>query len=155
MNGRKNSAEALRYYTLAAERGNIKAMHNLAVIHAEGAEGQPDMKAATRWFRMAADRGVADSQYNLGVLYARGLGVEANLAESYRWFALAANQGDTDAAKKRDDVAKRLDVQTLVAAKLAVQTWAPAPIETSANEVRLRPEWEKAEAPARKRSVKK
>ena len=155
MNGRKNSAEALRYYTLAAERGNIKAMHNLAVIHAEGAEGKPDLNAATRWFRMAADRGVADSQYNLGVLYARGLGVQANLAESYRWFSLAANQGDVDAAKKRDDVAKRLDVQTLVAAKLAVQTWAPAPIETSANEVRLKPEWEKAETPARKRSVKK
>jgi localization factor PodJL len=104
---------------------------------------------------MAADRGVADSQYNLGVLYARGLGVEANLAESYRWFALAANQGDTDAAKKRDDVAKRLDVQTLVAAKLAVQTWAAAPIEAAANEVRLKPEWDKAEVPARKRSVKK
>jgi localization factor PodJL len=155
MNGRKNTAEALRYYSAAAEKGNIKAMHNLAVIHAEGVDGKPDMKTATKWFRMAADRGVADSQYNLGVLYARGLGVEANLAESYRWFALAANQGDKDAAKKRDDVAKRLDVQTLVAAKLAVQTWATAPIETSANEVRLKPEWEKAEAPARKRSVKK
>jgi localization factor PodJL len=155
LSGRKNPAEALRYYTAAAEKGNIKAMHNLAVIHAEGVDGQPDMKAATKWFRMAAERGVADSQYNLGVLYARGLGVKANLAESYRWFALAANQGDQDAAKKRDDVAKRLDVQTLVAAKLAVQTWATAPIETSANEVRLKPEWEKAEAPARKRSVKK
>ena len=155
LSGRKNPTEALRYYTAAAEKGNIKAMHNLAVIHAEGVDGTPDMKAATKWFRMAADRGVADSQYNLGVLYARGLGVKANLAESYRWFALAANQGDQDAAKKRDDVGKRLDVQTLVAAKLAVQTWAAAPIETSANEIRLKPEWEKAEAPARKRSVKK
>jgi localization factor PodJL len=155
LNGRKNPAEALRYYALAAERGNIKAMHNLAVIYAEGANGKPDMRAAARWFRMAADRGVADSQYNVGVLYARGLGVEANLAESYRWFSLAANQGDVDAGKKRDDVAKRLDVQTLVAAKLAVQTWTPEPIEIAANEVRLKPEWEQAAAPARKRSVKK
>ena len=43
------------------------------------------------------------------------------MAESFRWFALAANQGDADAAKKRDDVAGRLDAQSLTAAKLAVQ----------------------------------
>jgi localization factor PodJL len=140
---------------MAAEGGNIKAMHNLAVMHAEGPDGKPDYKTAARWFRMAADRGVRDSQYNLGVLYARGLGVEQNLTESFRWFALAANQGDTDAGKKRDDVAKRLDVQSLVAAKLAVQTWVAAPVDAAANEVRLKPEWEKAETPQRKRSVKK
>jgi localization factor PodJL len=155
LNGRKNPSEALRLYRIAAEGGNIKAMHNLAVIHAEAPEGQADMKTAVRWFRMAAERGVRDSQYNLGVLYARGLGVEQNFAESYRWFAVAANQGDTDASKKRDDVAKRLDVQTLVAAKLAVQTWAPAKIEPSANEVTLKPEWEQMGSPVRKRSVKK
>ena len=49
----------------------------------------------------------------------------ANLAESYRWFALAAANGDSDAAKKRDEVAARLDQQTLAAAKLAAQTFAP------------------------------
>jgi len=155
LSGRKNPAEAVRLYRIAAEGGNIKAMHNLAVIHAEAPEGQADIKTAVRWFRMAAERGVRDSQYNLGVLYARGLGVEQNFAESYRWFAIAANQGDADASKKCDDVAKRLDVQTLVAAKLAVQTWAPAKIDAAANEVALKPEWEQTGSPVRKRSVKK
>ena len=55
--------------------------------------------------------------------YARGIGVEANLAESYKWFAIASGLGDQDAAKKRDEVAARLDPQTLMAAKLAVQTF--------------------------------
>jgi localization factor PodJL len=152
----KNSAEAMRYYMIAAEGGTIKAMHNLAVMIAEGANGKPDYRAAARWFRMAAERGVRDSQYNLGVLYARGLGVEQNLAESFRWFSLAANQGDADAAGKREDVAKRLDAQSLVAAKLAVQTWQPAAIDAAANEVQLKPEWDKAaEATPRKRTVKK
>ncbi len=155
LSGRKNPAEAVRLYRIAAEGGNIKAMHNLAVIHAEAPEGQADIKTAARWFRMAAERGVRDSQYNLGVLYARGLGVEQNFAESYRWFAVAANQGDVDAGKKRDDVAKRLDVQTLVAAKLAVETWAPAKTDAAANEVTLKPEWEQTGSPVRKRSVKK
>ena len=87
----------------------------------------PTTTRAAQWFRKAAARGVADSQYNLGILYARGIGVEQNLAESYKWFALAAQQGDQDAGKKRDDVAARLDQQSLVAARLAMQTFAAEP----------------------------
>jgi localization factor PodJL len=151
----KNSAEARRYYAIAAEAGHAKAMHNLAVLYSEGVDGKPDYKTAARWFRMAAERNVRDSQYNLGVLYARGFGVDQNMAESFRWFALAANQGDADAAKKRDDVAGRLDAQSLTAAKLAVQTWTATPLDDAANNARLKPEWEKAEAAApRKRAIK-
>jgi hypothetical protein len=54
-----------------------------------------------------------------------GIGVEQNLAESYKWFSLAAAQGDADSGRKRDDVAKRLDPQSLAAAKLAIQTFSP------------------------------
>jgi len=120
---KKDLDKARQLYLAGADKGNAKAVHNLAVLYAEGIDGKPDYRTASQWFRKAADRGVADSQYNLGILYARGIGVEQNLAESYKWFALAAQQGDQDAAKKRDDVASRLDQQSLVAAKLAVQTW--------------------------------
>jgi localization factor PodJL len=116
---------ARRYYTLAAERGNAKAMHNLAVLDADGGGKGANYKSASLWFRKAADRGVADSQFNLGILYARGIGVDQNLAESFKWFSLAAAQGDTDAGRKRDDIGKRLDPQSLAAAKLAIQTFAP------------------------------
>ncbi|WGS21651.1 MULTISPECIES: hypothetical protein [unclassified Bradyrhizobium] len=114
---------ARRYYVQAAERGNAKAMHNLAVLDADGGGKGADYKSAAQWFRKAADRGVADSQFNLGILYARGIGVEQNLAESFKWFSLAAAQGDADAGHKRDDIAKRLDPQSLAAAKLAIQTF--------------------------------
>ena len=118
---------ARRYYMQAAERGNAKAMHNLAVLDADGGGKGADYKAASQWFRKAADRGVADSQYNLGILYARGIGVDQNLAESFKWFSLAAAQGDADAGRKRDDIAKRLDPQSLAAAKLAIQTFTAEP----------------------------
>ena len=118
---------ARRYYVQAAERGNAKAMHNLAVLDADGGGKGANYKSASQWFRKAADRGVADSQYNLGILYARGIGVEQNLAESFKWFSLAAAQGDADAGRKRDDIAKRLDAQSLAAAKLAIQTFTPEP----------------------------
>ncbi len=118
---------ARRYYTEAAERGNAKAMHNLAVLEADGGGKGANYKSASQWFRQAADRGVADSQFNLGILYARGIGVEQNLAESFKWFSLAAAQGDADAARKRDDIAKRLDPQSIAAARLAIQTFTPEP----------------------------
>jgi localization factor PodJL len=122
---KKDLDTARRYYMQAAERGNAKAMHNLAVLDADGGTKGANYKSASQWFRKAADRGVADSQFNLGILYARGIGVEQNLAESFKWFSLAAAQGDTDAGHKRDDVAKRLDPQSLAAAKLAIQTFVP------------------------------
>jgi localization factor PodJL len=118
---------ARRYYMQAAERGNAKAMHNLAVLDADGGGKGANYKSASQWFRKAADRGIADSQFNLGILYARGIGVEQNLAESFKWFSLAAAQGDADSVHKRDDIAKRLDAQSLAAAKLAIQTFTPEP----------------------------
>jgi localization factor PodJL len=132
---KKDLMEARRLYLAAAQQGNAKAMHNLAVLYSVGLEGIPDYKTASQWFQKAADRGVADSQYNLGILYARGVGVAQNLAESYKWFALAAQQGDKDAGKKRDEVAARLDAQSLVAARLAVQTWTADPEPDQATKV--------------------
>jgi len=119
---KKDIDTATAYYRQAADRGNAKAMHNLAVLQADGG-GKPDYKTAAYWFLKAANRGVADSQFNLGILYARGIGVAQDLGESYKWFALAAAQGDNDSARKRDDIANRLDAQALAAAKLAVQTF--------------------------------
>jgi localization factor PodJL len=140
---------ARRYYLQAAERGNAKAMHNLAVLDADGGGKGADYKSASQWFRKAADRGVADSQFNLGILYARGIGVEQNLAESFKWFSLAAAQGDADSARKRDDIAKRLDVQSLAAAKLAIQTFTPEQQPDDAVNVPTPPGgWDSAPAPS-------
>jgi localization factor PodJL len=144
---KKDLEKARQLYIAGADKGNAKAVHNLAVLYAEGIDGKPDYRTASQWFRKAADKGVADSQYNLGILYARGIGVDQNLAESYKWFALAAQQGDQDAAKKREDVAARLDQQSLVAAKLAVQTWAPDAPPDEAMNVKAPPGgWDNAQA---------
>ena len=47
--------------------------------------------------------------------------------KSFKWFSLAAAQGDANSVRKRDDIAKRLDPQSLAAAKLAIQTFTPEP----------------------------
>jgi localization factor PodJL len=131
----RDMAEAKAWYERAAQAGNAKAMHNLAVLSADGAGGTPDYAAAARWFAAAAENGVRDSQYNLGILYAKGLGVDRDLTLSYKWFAVAAAGGDTDAAKKRDDVAQVLDKEALARARLAVETWSPTTPDPAANEI--------------------
>jgi localization factor PodJL len=136
---KKDLAVARDLYLAAANRGNGKAMHNLAVLYAEGINGPADYRTAAHWFSKAADHGIPDSQYNLGILYARGIGVQQNFAESYKWFALAANQGDNEAAKKRDEVAEKLDPQSLTAARLAVQTWSAQPQPDDAISVKAPP----------------
>jgi localization factor PodJL len=139
---------------LAAESGHLKAMHNLAVMMVEDGGTKPDYTNAIPWFRKAAERGLRDSQYNLGVIHARGLGAGQNLTESFLWFSLAANQGDAEAAKKRDDVAARLDQQTLAAAKLAVQTWTAKPSDESVNAPRAKPEWQNVAVAPKKKQKK-
>jgi localization factor PodJL len=136
---KKDLESARKLYFAAAEQGSGKAMHNLAVLYAEGTPGKLDYKTASLWFRRAALRGVRDSQYNLGILCARGIGLEQNLPESYKWFSLAAQQGDADAIKKRDEVAARLDPQSLIAAKLAVQTFVADPEPEQAVSVKTPP----------------
>jgi len=132
----KDLAEARRLYVAAADKGHAKAMHNLAVLYAGGVDGKPDYAAASQWFRHAAVHGIVDSQYNLAVLYARGLGVERNLAESYKWFALAAKAGDKDAARKRDDIATRLDAKQLESARLNAESFVAVPQPDEATAIR-------------------
>jgi localization factor PodJL len=144
---KKDRALARQLYTAAAEKGHAKAMHNLAVLYAEGFDGKPNYRMAAQWFRKAADHGIADSQYNLAILYIRGIGVEQNLTEAYKWFALAANQGDQEAAKKREEVAERVDEQTLSAAQQAVQTFVIAQQPEHAVSLRTPPGgWDRANA---------
>ena len=122
---KKDLQAARRLYLAAANKGHAKAMHNLAVLHAEGIDGKPDYKVAAQWFRKAAaygvDRQPVQSGDPLCPRHRRGAEPRRNPTSGSRWPPPA---GDQDAAKKRDEVAARLDQQTLMAAKLAAQTFA-------------------------------
>jgi localization factor PodJL len=126
---------AMAWYAKAAGAGNARAMHNLAVMNAEAAAGgKPDYGEAAQWFRKAGQLGIRDSQFNLGVLYARGMGVPQDLVQSWLWFSLAAQQGDADAAKKRDDVATKMDAVALAAAAKALAEFKTATPSPAAND---------------------
>jgi localization factor PodJL len=135
----RDAAEAKRWYARAAEAGNARAAHNLAVMDAEPVDDKPDYVEAAKWFRKAAELGVRDSQYNLAVLYARGLGVEQDFRQSWLWFSLAAAQGDADAAKKRDEVAAKMDPAELATAADELAKFKVATPDPAANDVAVPP----------------
>ncbi|WP_342150629.1 hypothetical protein [Methylorubrum sp. SB2] len=132
----RDLGQAKSWYGRAADMGNTRAMHNLAVLHAENpaANGRPDFATAALAFRRAAEHGVRDSQYNLAVLYARGLGVSQDLVQSYLWFSTAAAQGDDEAGRKRDEVAGKLGPADLARAREIVAGFKPKPVDPAANE---------------------
>ncbi|MEI2298102.1 peptidoglycan-binding protein [Ensifer sp. MJa1] len=137
----RDAAKAKALYLAAAGQGNASAMHNLAVLLASGRDGAPDFAKATKWFAKAAELGIRDSQFNLAVLYARGNGVPQDLTESYKWFAAAAKEGDTDAAAKRDEVAKAMKPEQLESAKQKAEAWKVMPVDAKANTVDVPDAW--------------
>ncbi|WP_457582218.1 peptidoglycan-binding protein [Ensifer canadensis] len=137
----RDAAKAKALYLKAAGQGNASAMHNLAVMLASGRDGSPDFNEATKWFAKAAELGIRDSQFNLAVLYARGNGVPQDLEASYKWFAAAAREGDTDAAAKRDEVAKAMKPEQLSSAKAKADAWKAQPVDAKANTVDVPDAW--------------
>jgi localization factor PodJL len=132
---KKDSAEARRWTERAAEGGDRKAMHNLALYYFEGTGGPKNTTTAAEWFRRAADLGLTDSQYNLGRLYEEGFGVAQNPAEAYKWYLIAAQGGDADSRASALRVKGELSAEAQSAAERAAQSFhaaapgaAPAPM---------------------------
>jgi TPR repeat protein len=92
---------ALRWYHMAADRGNAKAMRGLGCMYYSGCwdldkrEGVAcNYAEAMRWWRMAADKGDDAAMGLIGYLYHNGDGAEQDYAEAIRWYRMAADKGD-------------------------------------------------------------
>ena len=60
---KQNDAEALRWFTKAAEQGDAEAQTNLGVMYLKGEGVKQDDAEALRWFTKAAEQGDAEAQY--------------------------------------------------------------------------------------------
>lgn len=95
-----NIVSAVEYLEKASAKGFRLAMHLLAEIYLDGAQGVPMNKTkAIELLRESADEGYAESQSSLGLCYATGNGVEQDDYEAVRWFTMAAEQGEPNAQK--------------------------------------------------------
>jgi localization factor PodJL len=121
----KDLAQARLWTERAAENGERKAMHNLALYYFEGMGGPKNLTAAAQWFHRAADLGLVDSQYNLAKLYEGGFGVVANPAEAYKWYLVAARSGDAESRTAAQRIKDQLSSDAQAAAVQAAQAFHP------------------------------
>src|SRR5690606_3217669 len=116
---KKDPVEARRWAERAAQAGERKAMHNLALYLFEGAGGPKDAALAAQWFRRAAELGLVDSQFNLAQLYEHGSGVGLNGAEAYKWYLIAGRSGDAEARASALRLRERISPEARAVAERA------------------------------------
>jgi localization factor PodJL len=121
-------AKAAHWYEMAANQGNRKAMHNLAVSYAK-----KNMAEAARWFAKAAVLGLSDSQFNLAVLYERGDGVPQSLLDAYKWYSIAAAAGDSESKQRMETLRSQLNDSDKAAANKSAAIFHAAPLNRAAN----------------------
>ena len=97
---RKDYAEAVRLFRLAAEQNHAAAQCKLGDVYFCGWGVSKDYAEAVRWFRLAAEQGFAHAQNALGDRYYYGQGVSRDYAEAVRWYRRAADQNHAGAQCK-------------------------------------------------------
>ncbi|WP_252348279.1 tetratricopeptide repeat protein [Gluconobacter sp. P1D12_c] len=64
----KNRARAYRLYVSSAEKGNVKALNMLGLLHEDGVSGSPDPEGAKVFFQAASEGGDCWADLNLARL---------------------------------------------------------------------------------------
>ncbi|MFT4955146.1 MAG: localization factor PodJL [Brevundimonas sp.] len=125
----QNAAEARIWTERAAQGGEVRAMHNMALYLFDGVGGDRSQVQAVRWFRQAAERGLTDSQYNLGRIYEQGAdGVAANAGEAYKWYLIAGRAGDEQAQADADRMTGELSAGVRRTARHAADAFEAPPL---------------------------
>jgi len=88
-----DSKEALRWYQVAANRGNAKAQYNLGRFYEEGICIPVDKKQAMRWYQKAAYQGNGCADFSLGRFYEDGTGGLKDPERAQFWYQNAVRLG--------------------------------------------------------------
>ncbi|MGE5539740.1 MAG: tetratricopeptide repeat protein [Gemmatimonas sp.] len=90
---RRNDAEAVRWFRIAAEQGYAPAENNLGYMYAEGRGVKRDDQQAVKWYRRAADRAYPPAQTSLAMMVSAGRGMPRNDLLALALYSAASGQG--------------------------------------------------------------
>ena len=93
-------SNAISYYELAANQGNVNAQIDLYEIFYVGEYVEENDKEAFKWIKMAAQQGNAEAECSIARAYVFGTGVEADYEEAVKWYEKAAEQGCKEAIRE-------------------------------------------------------
>lgn len=86
--GRKHNDElALKYYRLSAEQGDVRAMHQLALLYINLKQKPIKLQQALSWWKKSAEAGFAPAQYYFGMANYIGLGIQQDKTAAQQWIA--------------------------------------------------------------------
>ena len=89
----KNYSEALKLFTLAAQKGHVLSQYNLGVMYSKGQGIPKNNYESLKWYTEAAINGDINAQYSVGIRYEKGIGTPPNTSLALKWIRLAAEKG--------------------------------------------------------------
>lgn len=90
----QNYVEAIKHYSYAADKGDIYAINNLAILYLNGTGVTKDITKGITLFSKAAERGNVEAQVNLGLYYLSTIKESNNLNKALKWFTEAAKDNN-------------------------------------------------------------
>lgn len=95
----KGLADAIPLYEKAAQKGDWRAQHVLALdIYSSGEDMPEDYAKAVKWALMAADNDGTQYVFELlGKCYEKGLGTDKNVALAMKYYQMAIKEGSAEA----------------------------------------------------------
>src|SRR4051794_33514309 len=63
----RNAEQAIKFFRLAADKGNLDAMRHLGYVHALGQGVEQNYDAATDWYNKAANAGDVKAKWSLAI----------------------------------------------------------------------------------------
>jgi localization factor PodJL len=125
--------QAFQWFEASALRGNLKAMHDLAIAYDQGQGTARDPIRASAWFNRAANQGYVDSQFDLAVLYERGDGVRQNPVLALKWYLIAGRAGDAQARARSDQLGREMPADIVAQARSLADNFKPENHDPIAN----------------------
>lgn len=134
----RDVAEALKYYTLGAEWGDMRAQMDLATMFDKGWGVPQDLARAAKWYEASAKQGQPSAQYNIATMYEEGVSVQQDKVRAYMYYQLAIEGGfpqfAAEAIEKLSATMKPVEIKE--ATKL-VRAFKPMTREESAKELEV------------------
>lgn len=134
----RDLATAIKYYTLGAEWGDMRAQMDLATLFDKGWGVPQDMARAAKWYEAAAKQGLASSQYNIATMYQDGVGVAPDKVKAYMYYQLSIEGGFPKfATEALEGLAAEMSSAEIKEATKMARAFVPQTREESAEEMKV------------------
>ena len=89
---------------MAADKGNVQAMFNFALMLSKGDRISVDKVEAAKYFKMAADKGDIQGMYHYASMLNSGDGIPVDKNESLKYYKRTSDLGDEESAHIYDKI---------------------------------------------------